>query len=448
MGLCAPTVVTANAALEGSATDNRLVVVPGQLVEVAGVFQLMGRIGQCREGHAVPCKADAYVQSAAGDRCAVHVGAAAALLRIDRGVLSKILPDIVAPSAHFAACGAVGGGFPGAKTQIGYLGQLPAQREEQTELRQFSARALPCHGDITAACAVINGGYLVQPHVVKQVLDADGNIVENVEPEVKRQVLSAETSATMRELLTRSVNMRDSRGDLAGGNKTGYVAGYKAGGKSGTSQRKQALKDEEQTYYSSYWGFAPGDDPQIAVLVMLDTPHDEQRTYYGGRLAAPVVQNVLDEALQTLGVPKEYTEAELAKVETAVPNVVGSSVNAAAGKLRESGFNVDIERATGDTVLYQYPAAGTIVPRQSTIILYSEDRSESGGDLVTVPNLTDMSYDAACATLKSLGLNVSEKGVKGGGSTIVVTEQDIAADTQVEIGSVIEVTFHDTTVLD
>ena len=146
--------------------------------------------------------------------------------------------------------------------------------------------------------------------------------------------------------------------------------------------------------------------------------------------------------------PKEYTEAELAKVETAVPNVAGSSVNAAAGKLRESGFNVDIERATGDTVLYQYPAAGTIVPRQSTIILYSEDRSESGGDLVTVPNLTDMSYDAACATLKSLGLNVSEKGVTGGGSTIVVTEQDIAADTQVEIGSVIEVTFHDTTVLD
>ncbi len=158
---------------------------------------------------------------------------------------------------------------------------------------------------ITAACAVINGGYLVQPHVVKQVLDADGNIVENVEPEVKRQVLSAETKRHHARLLTRSVNMTAADGKtLTGGNKTGYVAGYKAGGKSGTSQRKQALSDEEQTYYSSYWGFAPGDDPQIAVLVMLDTPHDEQGTYYGGRLAAPVVQSVLDEALQTLGVPK------------------------------------------------------------------------------------------------------------------------------------------------
>ena len=123
-------------------------------------------------------------------------------------------------------------------------------------------------------------------------------------------------------------------------------------------------------------------------------------------------------------------------------------MNAAAGKLRESGFNVDIERATGETVLYQYPAAGTVVPRQSTIILYSQDRSESGGDLVTVPSLADMSYDAACTTLKSLGLNVSEKGVTGGGKNIVATEQNVPADTQVEIGSIIEVTFHDTSVLD
>ena len=113
MGLCAPAVVAAHAALESSAADDRLIVVPGQLVKVAGVFQFMGRVGQRREGHAVPCKADAYIQSAAGDSCTVHAGAAAALLRVDRAVLGKILPDIVAPSAHLAACGAVGGGLPG-----------------------------------------------------------------------------------------------------------------------------------------------------------------------------------------------------------------------------------------------------------------------------------------------------------------------------------------------
>ena len=115
MGFCAPAVVAAHAALEGSAPDDSLVVIPGQFIEMAGVFQFMGGVGQRREGHAIPCKTDAYLQSAAGDRCAVHAGAAAALLRIDRGVLGKVLPDIVAPSAHFAACGAVGGGLPGAK---------------------------------------------------------------------------------------------------------------------------------------------------------------------------------------------------------------------------------------------------------------------------------------------------------------------------------------------
>ncbi len=307
---------------------------------------------------------------------------------------------------------------------------------------------------ITAACAVINGGYLVQPHVLKQVLDADGNLIRNMEPEVKRQVISSETSATMRELLVRSVNMTNANGNYVGGNATGRVPGYSAGGKSGTSQRHQSRGDEEQTYYSSYWGFAPGDDPQIAVLVMLDTPHDERGTYYGGRLAAPVVQNVLDEALQTLGIPKQYTESELALAETTVPDVVtngqavGQPVNVASGKLREAGLNVDISRVTGDTVLYQYPAAGTSAPRQSTVILYSEDRTDGGGDLVTVPSLADLSYEAACSTLRSRGLNIREKGVIGGGKNIIAVEQSIPADTQVEMGTIIEVMFHNTQMLD
>ncbi len=307
---------------------------------------------------------------------------------------------------------------------------------------------------ITAACAVINGGYLVQPHVLQQILDADGNLLQNVEPEVKRQVISSETSETMRELLVRSVNLTNADGQYIGGNATGRVPGYNAGGKSGTSQRHQSRGDEEQTYYSSYWGFAPGDDPQIAVLVMLDTPHDEKGTYYGGRLAAPVVQNVLDEALQTLGIPKQYSESELALAEATVPDVVtngqsaGQPVNVASGKLREAGFNVDISRVTGDTVLYQYPAAGTTAPRQSTVILYSEDRTDGGGDLVTVPNLADLGYDSACATLRSMGLNIREKGIIGGGKNIIAVEQSIPADTQVEMGTIVEVTFHNTQMLD
>lgn len=302
---------------------------------------------------------------------------------------------------------------------------------------------------LTAASAAINGGYLVQPHIVRQILDADGNLVENIEPAPKRQVISSETSDLMREMLVKSVNLLDADGNKIGGNKTGIVLGYNAGGKSGTSQRKQGLTTEDagQSYYSSYWGFAPGDDPQIAVLVMLDTPHDEKGTYYGGRLAAPVVANVLDEALQALGVPKQYTEAELEKVETPVPNVVGEAINVAANKLRDAGFNVDISRATGESVLYQYPGEGEIIPRQSTVILYSEERPE-GGDLVTVPALTDLGYDSVCATLKGLGLNIRETGVTGGGRYVVAMDQSVPAATQVERGTVIEVMFHDKSILD
>ena len=105
-------------------------------------------------------------------------------------------------------------------------------------------------------------------------------------------------------------------------------------------------------------------------------------------------------------------------------------------------------RVTGDTVLYQYPAAGTSVPRQSTVILYSEDRTDGGGDLVTVPDLADLGYDSVCSTLRSQGLNIRERGVIGGGKNIIAVEQSIPADTQVEMGTIVEVTFHNTQMLD
>ena len=444
MGLCAPAVVAAHAALESSAADDRLIVVPGQLVKVAGVFQFMGRVGQRREGHAVPCKADAYIQSAAGDSCTVHAGAAAALLRVDRGVLGKILPDVVVPRTHLAACSAVGGGLPGAKTQIGDFRQLPTQREEQTELRQLSARALPCHGDITAACAVINGGYLVQPHVVKQVLDADGNIIENVEPEVKRQVLSAETSATMRELLTRSVNMTAADGKtLIGGNKTGYVAGYKAGGKSGTSQRKQALKDEEQTYYSSYWGFAPGDDPQIAVLVAInDLP--ESATHTGGTIAAPVVGRIMEDVLPYIGITPVYDDSESDRRELTVPSVSGKTRDDAISTLSDAGFDCII-KGDGDTVTDQVPNAGMRIAASGKVIVYMGE--EKPTEAVEVPNLSGMSPDECRDTLEEYGLYLKQKGVSSAQITgdTTATKQSPEAGTKVSFGAVVTVEFSDTT---
>ena len=175
MRLGAPAVIAADAALEESAAHDGFVVVAGQLIEVAGIFQLVGRIGQSRKGHAaITAKADA--RNAAGYLCAVHAGAVAALLGIDGAVLREIFPDIVMPCAHFAACGAVGHGLTGAKTQIRNLGQLPAQREEQTELRQFGALALPRYGDVAAACTIHGKRNGQQLPVRQGVVSVDDNL--------------------------------------------------------------------------------------------------------------------------------------------------------------------------------------------------------------------------------------------------------------------------------
>ena len=297
---------------------------------------------------------------------------------------------------------------------------------------------------ITAACAVINGGYLVQPHVVKQVLDADGNIIENVEPEVKRQVLSAETSATMRELLTRSVNMTAADGKtLTGGNKTGYVAGYKAGGKSGTSQRKQALSDEEQTYYSSYWGFAPGDDPQIAVLVAInDLP--ESATHTGGTIAAPVVGRIMEDVLPYIGITPVYDDSESDRRELTVPSVSGKTRDDAISTLSDAGFDCII-KGDGDTVTDQVPNAGMRIAASGKVIVYMGE--EKPTEAVEVPNLSGMSPDECRDTLEEYGLYLKQKGVSSAQITgdTTATKQSPEAGTKVSLGAVVTVEFSDTT---
>ena len=297
---------------------------------------------------------------------------------------------------------------------------------------------------ITAACAVINGGYLVQPHVVKQVLDADGNIIENVEPEVKRQVLSAETSATMRELLTRSVNMTAADGKtLIGGNKTGYVAGYKAGGKSGTSQRKQALSDEEQTYYSSYWGFAPGDDPQIAVLVSInDLP--ESATHTGGTIAAPVVGRIMEDVLPYIGITPVYDDSESDRRELTVPSVSGKTRDDAISTLSDAGFDCII-KGDGDTVTDQVPNAGMRIAASGKVIVYMGE--EKPTEAVEVPDLSGMLPDECRDTLEEYGLYLKQKGVSSAQITgdTTATKQSPEAGTKVSLGAVVTVEFSDTT---
>ena len=280
---------------------------------------------------------------------------------------------------------------------------------------------------ITAVATIANGGNLVQPHLVSKILDADGNLVEDLEPETKRQVISEETS---REIL-----------DIMQDTKTvgrAYVQGYRVGGKSGTSQKLDS--DDPDARIASFVGVAPCDDPEIAVLVIIDEPQNSvDGQFYGGYLAAPVVGQIMSQALPYLGVEKIYTAEEAAAQEVAVRNVVGQEVaNAQVALTRTDGMLVDV-RGNGSTVLRQFPSSGTL-PKGSTIILYTEEGLEDSP--VVVPNLTGRSVASVEQTLSALGLNLRKEG-NISSNNVVATAQDIESGSTVTVGSVITVTFHD-----
>ncbi len=278
---------------------------------------------------------------------------------------------------------------------------------------------------ITAVATAANGGNLVQPHLVSKILDADGNLVKDMEPEVKRQVISQETSSTICSIL------QDSVGRAA-------VKGYRVGGKSGTSQKLDS--DNPDALISSFVGIAPCDDPQVAVLVILDEPQNKvDGELFGGYLAAPVVGQIMSQALPYLGVEKVYTEEEAAEADVTVPNMVGTEVaNAQVTLTRDKGFSVDV-RGSGSAVVRQSPTGGTL-PRGSTVVLYTD--ASIADQLVTVPDLSGRDVSAVQQTLTALGLNLRKDGNPDLG-TAVATTQDVAAGTQVPVGTVVTVGFHD-----
>ncbi|MEG1175488.1 MAG: penicillin-binding transpeptidase domain-containing protein, partial [Ruthenibacterium sp.] len=289
---------------------------------------------------------------------------------------------------------------------------------------------------ITAVSAAVNGGKLLQPYVVQQVLDKNGNIVENREPNVKRQVISEETSAILAGLLEKSV--------ATGQNKLANVKGYRVGGKSGTSQKQTVTvgNEEDTLRIASFCGFAPADDPEIACIIVLDEPHDKFNSF-GGRLCGPVVGSIMAETLPYLGVEPQYTEEDLATVAETIPNVTGMTVLDANSKLNALGFATK-ESGGGDAVTYQYPAAGTSLSRQSVVVLYTDEGSQ--GTNVIVPDTAGKSVPYTREMLKSSGLNLEIAGVDEENPNVQAMSQSIAAGTEVTMGTVVQVTFHDITV--
>lgn len=281
---------------------------------------------------------------------------------------------------------------------------------------------------ITGISTVANGGKLVQPHVVSQVINSDGNVVKTASTEVKRQVISEETSATMRKILEQNA--------ISGSGKNGYVAGYRICGKTGTSEKKIDVNgDGQDDYIASYAGFAPADDPKVALLVYFDSPVGGQ--YYGSQVAAPAFANMMSEILPYLDIETQYNEEELKNLDTTCDTYVGLSKDSASQQVTEGGFTV-IVKGSGDKVISQVPTAGSRIPQGGTIVLNTDTESEK--DMVTVPDLTKMSVSEVNSVASQYNLNISLYGsnaAKEGTSY----SQDIAAGSQVPVGTVITVSF-------
>ncbi len=287
---------------------------------------------------------------------------------------------------------------------------------------------------IAAQAACVNGGYLYTPHFAKQITDSDGNIIWQHDDTPVRQVISEETSATVRECLEYVV--------ASGTGKNGQVAGYRIGGKTGTADKGQT-----GDVVVSFLCFAPADDPQIMMLITMDTPSRSTGTYVsGGNMVAPTASHIMEEILPYLGIEPSYSAEELMGVDTTVPNVIGMSVDEAKDRLKERGFACKVE-GDGESITDQTPVGGAIIPGKSTVVLYAG--AEKPDKMCTVPSLVGRTASEANTAATNAGLLIRFTGTTSSeSSTVLVFSQDLESGTEVPAGTVITVRLGDTTVRD
>ena len=287
---------------------------------------------------------------------------------------------------------------------------------------------------IAAQAACVNGGYLYTPHFAKQITDSDGNVIWQHDDTPVRQVISEETSATVRECLEYVV--------ASGTGKNGQVAGYRIGGKTGTADKGQT-----GDVVVSFLCFAPADDPQIMMLITMDTPSRSTGTYVsGGNMVAPTASHIMEEILPYLGIEPSYSAEELMGVDTTVPNVIGMSVDEAKDRLKERGFACKVE-GDGETITDQTPVGGAIIPGKSTVVLYAG--AEKSDKMCKVPPLVGCTAAQANTIAANAGLLIRFTGTTSSeSSTVLVFSQDLESGTEVPAGTVITVRLGDTTVRD
>ena len=287
---------------------------------------------------------------------------------------------------------------------------------------------------ISAVSACVNGGYLVQPHLVEKIIDSDGKIVKAANNGYKRQVVSKTTSDTLKELMQYVAE---------NGAKNALVAGYDIGAKTGTSQKVSKIQatGDHYLYIGSCITVAPAEDPEIAVFVMLDEPKGDK--YYGGIISAPVNSKIMTDVLPYLGYEASYTEEEYKKLTVSVPEIAGNTVEDAKKKINSAKLEYQIV-GSGDTVIRQLPEAGHQVLAGGIVIIYTDEKADKS---VTVPQLVGLTANEANSAAAKAGINIEFSG-NISSSGLKSYKQSIEAGQTVEAGTIVTVYFRDETAVD
>lgn len=279
---------------------------------------------------------------------------------------------------------------------------------------------------ITGVSAIANGGKLMEPYVVAKKLDQDGNTVYEKTPQVKRQVISESTSKTVLSMMEAVV--------ADGTGRNAYIPGYRVAGKTGTSEKLTV----DGEYIASFVGCAPADDPQIAVLIIIDEP--QGAVHGGGAIAAPVAGAIIEQTLEYMNVEPVYSDEELAKLNATTPEVINMTVGGAKSTLKGQGFTARVV-GNGDKVISQYPASGQSIPMNGVVVLYTEQgKTESSS---SVPDLLGLSIGEANRRAVDAGYNIRISGASLD-SEVVSYRQSIEEGTQANLGSTITVYFKTT----
>ncbi len=276
---------------------------------------------------------------------------------------------------------------------------------------------------ITAMSAIANGGKLMQPYLIAKQLDENGNVIKETKPVVKRQVVSEKTAQTVAEMMEAVVSK--------GTGKNAYVSGYRVAGKTGTSQKL----GHKGKYVSSFGCFAPANDAEIAILILVDEPVGQIN---GGQICAPVAAQVIEKTLEYLNVERQYTEKELAMLDVTAPNLIGMTIGEARATLKQEGYEVKTV-GNGETVTAQMPAYQQSMPQNGIVVLYTENDAERL--TATVPDLRQMTVSQANKYALAAGLNIKISGNALNAGELVSYDQSEEPGTEVEYGKTITVYF-------